>query len=222
MENVEQTIISQYANSPTIVQLIQNMNEYLDPRTNFQQFYDYIWNVDTAQGFGLDILGRIVGVNRLLKIPGVSKIFGFKTPGNPPAWQPFGFGSFSRGASSTRSFALPDNAYRVLVLAKALANIIATNSRSLNQLIRNMFPNRGRAYVIDLGDMRMQYTFEFSVTVWEFAMLTTSGVLPSPAGVEVSVVVIPKSMFFGFASENGSPNNLLGFDQGVFYDPELQ
>ncbi len=221
MENVEQTIISQYANSPTIVQLIQSMDEYVDPRTNVQTFYDYIWNVDTAQGFGLDILGRIVGVSRLLKIPGQSKIFGFRTPGTQ-VWQPFGFGAFSRGASSIRSFPLPDNAYRVLVLAKALSNIIATNSKSLNHLVRNMFPGRGRAYVIDLGGMRMQYTFEFSVTVWEFAMLTTSGVLPSPAGVDVSVVVIPQQMFFGFASENGLPNNLRGFDQGVFYDPELQ
>lgn len=50
MVNVEQTIISQYANSATIVQLIQNMNGYVDPQADFDNFYNYVWNVDTAQG----------------------------------------------------------------------------------------------------------------------------------------------------------------------------
>ena len=38
MINVEQTIISQYANSATISQLVRNMNTYLDPRADFDAF----------------------------------------------------------------------------------------------------------------------------------------------------------------------------------------
>lgn len=64
MINIEQTVISQYGNSSTIGRLIQNMNDYIDPRTDIDNFYSFIWNVDTAQGFGLDIWGRIVGVER--------------------------------------------------------------------------------------------------------------------------------------------------------------
>ena len=66
MINVEQTIISQYANSATISQLVRNMNTYLDPRADFDTFFDFVWNVDTAQGFGLDIWGRIVNIRREL------------------------------------------------------------------------------------------------------------------------------------------------------------
>lgn len=66
MKNVEQTIISQYANSPTLLKLIRNFNDYIDPTCDIDNFYDFIWNVDTAQGFGLDIWGRIVGVSRAL------------------------------------------------------------------------------------------------------------------------------------------------------------
>ena len=69
MIDVERTIISQYANSATIVQLVQNMNTYLDPRADFDNFFDYVWNVESAQGFGLDIWGRIVGISRELLIP---------------------------------------------------------------------------------------------------------------------------------------------------------
>ena len=62
MNNVEQTIISQYGNSATISQLIHNMNEYIDPEVNIWAFYNFVFNVQTAQGFGLDIWGRIVGL----------------------------------------------------------------------------------------------------------------------------------------------------------------
>lgn len=64
MRNVEQTIISQYGNSVTISALIGNMNDYIDPRADIDNFYSFIWNVDTAQGFGLDIWGRIANVSR--------------------------------------------------------------------------------------------------------------------------------------------------------------
>lgn len=210
---LETTIESQYANSPTLLQLIQNMNEYVDPRASFQMFYDFVWNVDTAQGFGLDILGKIVGVTRLLKVPGAGDTFGFNNASSPPDWRPFGQGTFSRGTDGTLSVRLPDNAFRVLVLTKALANIVATNARSINQLLQNLFPGRGRAYVIDLGGMAMQYTFEFSLEVWEFAMLVSA--LPHPAGVAVSVVVIPTSQFFGFQEAGDAAP----FDVGVFFDP---
>ena len=86
MIDVERTIISQYANSATIVQLVQNMNTYLDPRADFDAFFDYVWNVESAQGFGLDIWGRIVGISRELLIPAAPLYFGFKDalPGSYP------------------------------------------------------------------------------------------------------------------------------------------
>lgn len=66
MINVEQTIISQYGNSPTILALIQNMNANIDPRADIDGFFNFVWNIDTAQGFGLDIWGRIIGINRII------------------------------------------------------------------------------------------------------------------------------------------------------------
>jgi hypothetical protein len=215
MLDVERTIISQYAHSPTIVRLVTDMNGYMDPRANFDAFYNLIWNVDTAVGFGLDIWGRIVGVSRLLRLPSTDPIFGYSNASFPNDWYPFNQGIFFPGDQSTQSFLLPDDAFRVLILTKALSNIVATNAPSLNQLLRNLFPGRGKAYVQDLGGMKMRFVFEFALTSTEYAILTQSGALPHPAGVAYSVVVIPTGDLFGFVEgEVFEP-----FDFGVYYLP---
>jgi len=221
VQNLEQTIISQYANSPSLTQLLSNFNQYLDPSANFDQFLSFVWDVDTAQGFGLDILGRIVGVSRVIPIPGTQGSFGFQTADVPADWQTFGSvnapgtgGPFFAGQVSTGSFSLNDTAYRTLVLAKALANIAATTAPALNQLVTNLFPGRGRAYTIDGRDMTMTYVFEFSLSSIEFAILSFSGVLPHGGGVQTKISVVPVvTGFFGF-SEMGLGVVTFGF--GVF------
>lgn len=216
MLNVERTIISQYANSPTLVQLVQNMNEYVDPRANIQAFFDYVWNVNTAQGFGLDIWGRIVGVGRLLRIPADINVFGFINANIPADWEPFNQGTFHTGNEASQAYLLPDDTYRTLILTKALSNIVATTAKALNQLLRNLFPGRGRCYVLDEGGMAMRFVFEFELTTAEYAILTMSGALPHPAGVFYSVVVIPGAQCLGFAEQGPGVQT---FDHGVFYSP---
>jgi hypothetical protein len=217
MLNVERTIISQYANSPTLSQLITNMNEYIDPRVNVQAFFTAWWNVDTAFGAGLDNWGRIVGVSRLLKIPSNTKTLGFANSDFPPDWAPFNHGTFFTGQNVGQAFLLPDNVYRTLILVKALANIVATTAASMNQLLRNLFPGRGVCYVIDNGGMSMTFYFEFDISSAEYAILTQSGALPHPAGVRFNVIVVPAGVF-GFAEQGGTAEP---FDQGTFYQPPV-
>jgi Protein of unknown function (DUF2612)/PASTA domain len=213
--DVDATVISQYANSPTIIRLVENMAEYMDPRTNFEQFYNFVWNVDTAKGFGLDIWGRIVGVTRLLQLGSSGQPFGFENADIPFDWQNFGGGTFFTGGSGN-SVILADDPFRVLILTKALANITATTSQALNKLLRNLFPGRGVCFVRDNLDMTMTYVFKFTLTPIEFAILTQSGVMPHPAGVGFNVVVIPPAVF-GF-SEAGF-GVYLPFNFGIYYLP---
>ena len=211
MIDFEKTIISQYGNSPTILQLVQNMNAYLDPRADFDAFFDYVWNVDTAQGFGLDIWGRIVNIRRELQIPNAQVYFGFKDA--LPGSYPFDEAPFYDGTPpATQTYKLADDAYRKLILTKALANIASSNAPSLNQLLQNMFADRGRCYVNDLGGMQFRYTFEFDLTLQEYAIVTQSGVLPRPAGVN-AILFQSALPLFGF-SEAGL--SAAPFGQGVF------
>lgn len=214
MQNVEQTIISQFANSPTIIRLVENMNAYIDQTANFQAFYDFVWNVDTAQGFGLDIWGRIVNVSRELQVNASETSFGFQDGVNDYA--PFGQAPFYSGPAATSTYRLADDAYRTLILAKALANISNTSSAALNQLLRNLFPGRGRCYVNDMGGMAMRYTFEFYLEPYELAIVTSSGVLPHGAGVSVSVmqVALPVWGFSEMGTHDAAP-----FGEGTFFVP---
>jgi hypothetical protein len=214
MINVEETIISQYSNSPTILALIQNMNEYIDPGADIDNFYNFVWNVDSAVGFGLDIWGRIVNIGRQLTIPAAPDYFGFaqqEACANPLGQAPF----WNSAISATQTYRLSDLAYRRLILAKALANITATTVPALNQLLSNFFLNRGRCYVNDLGNMQMRYTFEFAMTAYEYAIIMESGVFPRPAGVEqlVFIGIVP---LFGFSQGGYSA---APFGQGVFAPP---
>lgn len=182
-----QTIISQYANSPIISRLCTNMGQYLDPTQDFDLFFDTIWNVDSAIGLGLDIWGRIVGVQRTLHIPSGGKYLGFEEAGGTTV-DPFNQSPFFSGDSLTDNFQLSDAAFRVLIFAKALSNISDGSIPSINQLLLNLFPHRGNCYVIDNLDMTMTYEFKFLLTTVEAAIIEQTGVLPKPCGVLADVV----------------------------------
>lgn len=214
--DVWRTVISQYANAPALTRLIGNIFAYLDQTANFDAFFDYIWNVDTAQGVGLDIWGRIVGVNRVLQVT-AGDWLGFNEAS--PGADPFGQGAFYSGAPLTSNFALSDDAFRLLIFAKAAANITNGSIPAINQILLGLFPNRGNAYVTEgvndgtwfgfeeslnsvgfnqasfyagssIDTMTMTYSFAFHLTPVELAIVQNSGVLPKPTGVKASVVII--------------------------------
>ncbi len=211
MINVEQTIISQYGNSATISQLIRSMNGYLDPRANFDAFYDFVWNVNTAQGFGLDVWGKIVDISRQLNIPGTDIFFGFNEGQD---YAPFGQAPFYPGAATSTVFTLTDDAYRTLILVKALANISNCTPGSLNRLLQNLFAGRGRTYVIDAGAMQLRYVFEFPLLPYELAILTQSNAIPRPAAVLAQVLQFDYPNTFGFNEATGYQT----FGNGTFFN----
>lgn len=186
MINVEQTIISQYGNSSTIGQLIQNMNENIDPRADIDNFFNYVFNIETAQGFGLDIWGRIVGV--------------------------------SREVLTNPVYYLSDTAYRSLLLVKCLSNISIASAPAINQLLQNWLGPGVRAYVNDLGNMAIRYTFEFVLQPYQIFIITQSGIFLRPAGVLANIVT-EEFPVFGF-KEMGTtwawPFNQAVFSSGVY------
>ncbi len=197
MFNYEATLISQYANSPTLLQLVANLNQYLDQSQNFANFYNYVWNVDTAQGFGLDIWGAIVGVSRLLYIPNTTEYIGaYQSSESQPAqdYTPFGSrlnnppvgGALYTGQNATQAYLLLDPAYRQLILAKAFANICTTTAPAINQILQTLF-GAGMAYVLNVQPMQISYNFTFTPTPIQLAILEQSGVIPTPPGVSVTI-----------------------------------
>jgi hypothetical protein len=183
--NWRATVISQYANSPVLLELIENMTAHIDPAADIDEFFGLVFNVDSAQGYGLDVWGRIVGVSRVLKLPGTGDFFGFSESIDAHS---FNEAPFYGGSALTDNFSLSDQAYRKLILAKALANICDGSIPAINQILINLFSAYGNCYVTDGGDMTMTYTFGATLSQVDFAIVSQSGVLPRPAGVSATIV----------------------------------
>jgi len=210
----DQTIISQYANAPTLKQIIEDFSEAIDPRRVIDLFYAMVWNIKTAQGWGLDVWGRIVGVQRLLKLPStVSDYFGF----HGGSGQPFNQAPFYDPRTDATSYFVSDSVYREMILAKAYANITVTTTPNISAVLRILFGDRGRCYALSEGKMTMHYVFEFELNDVEKAIISQSNILPRSAGVKVLVMQIISSDTFGFNGSDCQPFNQSPFNAGAYY-----
>lgn len=211
----EGTILSQYANSPTILQLISNMGIYFNPYAALQSWYDLIWNLNTAVGYGLDVWGRIVGISRVLQVANQTAYVGFTgTVITSASGFPLGDHEdqaiFWTGvASGTTSFALTDEAYRTMIRAKALFNISDASASSVNRILNLLFgpegvsPVPGTVWLADGLNMTVRYVFSVAPTLLQLAILNAgvvpkaptvavphTAIIPIPVGVSVQPILI--------------------------------
>ena len=165
MQNHRATVISQFANSPVILSLIDSMNSAVSPSANIDAFYSAVWDINTATGYGLDVWGRIVGVSRnLAGVLTVDEQFRLLIL----------FKAFSNIAAT--------NIPTLNVLIRKLFALLGHSSTD-------------KCYVLDLGAMTMIYRFEFVLTDYERAVVRAPGVLPNPTGVGVIVQEINPGLF---------------------------
>lgn len=210
--NYLDTVLSQFGNSPTLLGLIDSFSSAVNPSADIDAFYNLVWNVDTAQGYGLDVWGRIVGVGRILKIPGGVIDLGFEEAGTASA-APFGQGVFYSGTQATQNYTLSDDAFRSLILIKALSNISQSNIHTYNTILMRLFLGRGNAYVMDNGNMQMTLVCTFQLQPFEIAILKQSGAFAHPTGVLMNIMIAPTPTF-GFAEAGLSA---AGFNVGTFF-----
>ena len=181
-----QTIYSQYANSPIITQLLDYFSQAVDATEIIDTWYDQLWNIDTAEGYGLDVWGRIIGIGRVISVQ-ETPYFSFENSGGnevPSAWY-----TWYSGEVLNSNYSLSDSAYRQLLLAKAASNIWNGSIPGLNAILRMLFPGQV-AYVTDGQDMTMAYTFDFQLTPVQAAIVMNTNVLPRPCGVSATFVQI--------------------------------
>lgn len=223
---LKKTVMKQYSNSATLLALLADFDQWVDMSQFSAEFLLNVWDISTAQGFGLDIWGRILGQSRFIQIaqtPGDN--FGFNINAHPGTqWQPWSQAPWYGGAAAgTTAFPLQDTYYRQLLMVKAAANIATSDCPSINALMRAMFGNRGRCYVgyDPLNPMHIGYHFEFFPTAVEKSIIQ-SGLFPQPAGTTATYIYKTLTYNpFGFAGANrgADPKAVTGFNQSPFYQP---
>jgi hypothetical protein len=186
MINIKDTILAQYANSPTITALIQNFNDAVDPLQDLNSFYNSIWDITTATGYGLDVWGKIVGISRSIPLPLAPATCGIAVCGVSVC-----------GDTTTiaqRSTNLDDAEYRNLILIKAFGNISPATIPSINNQLRTYAAGRGPAWVHDVGNMRMSYYCDFPLTPVDVAIFKKTNAFLKPSGVNANVVYNPNTL----------------------------
>lgn len=217
MKNWKDTILAQYANSPTITKLVESFNESVDPSVDIDAFFRFIWNVDTSNDQGLDFWGKVVDIPRQLEVDPVVEYFGFDeaNPGTAPEPSVFGFnnGVFYGNKPRTNTYTLPTEAYRKLILVKAMSNITDSTAASINRALNSIWRSKGRCYVQDIGGMEMRFVFEFDLSPIDISIIMRSNAIARPAGVKLTTVIqVDTANVFGFAEAKMQP-----FNHGVFF-----
>lgn len=215
MKNVRDTILTQYAASPNLRSLIESFNTTMDMTEFTEGFLTTIWDISTAEDYGLDVWGKIVGVSRLLNVPQQTTNFGFDEAfisANDDSPKPFDEAPFYEGLQLTTTVRLANDGYRKLILAKAMANITDCSIPSLNNALNYLFEGEGDAFVAITGVMSMSYVFSFNLSPVEWAILLNSNAIAKPAGVSVSIMSLDFNNTFGFAEADMQP-----FESGTFF-----
>lgn len=208
----------QYRNSPVICAMADYFTQHFDSERAIENFYNNVSNIETANSYGLDVWGRIVGANRYVTIPALNpKFWGFNGTPNYPFNQGIFYVGDNVSTITTPAYYLSDPAYKTCIYLKAMLNICPMDVQSINNVLQTIFAGRGDCYCIDNGDMTFELDFRFYLEAWEIAVLQSNEYFPKPAGVELKRLLIfdPNSVVMFKESGYGD-----AFGDRVFFSSE--
>lgn len=198
--------LSQYANSPKFMTIFNGLLDLFNNAETLEDWYNIVFNIKTATGFGLDVWGKILNVTRsfTVTVGGVEQTI------------------YLSGAQTIDGISYTDEqieeAYRQVLLLSAMSNITNATIASLNNLFLFYYQDRGLVYCIEYGTMQIRVVYEFYVNALEQAIFS-SDVFPKPTGVLLSFEYIPNGDFFGFfvAGQSATDQPFAPFDNKPFY-----
>ena len=181
-------IYHQYAHSPKLLSFIDGMARALTPINDLKNFYEMVFNIDSAEGIGLDIWGDILNIKRSLYLV---------------------------IDETETQYTMTDEEYRIILKLSASKNISDATCGNIYKVLSTVFSQYGNIYVSDLGGMHLRYSFEFLLSDTKYAILKQTKVVPRPAGVGIEIYEIPSRKIIGFNGQELETFNNGTFFQGV-------
>lgn len=185
-------VILQYYNQPNAQAEIQL---YSDEHENIYDFYNDFYtqfDLDQATGDRLDLIGKIVGLSRIIEGGIVKEYFGF---GGATGALAYGQGRWrSESDTLTSPSELDDGQYRLFLKAKVIKNnsnakMITDDREGYNTQISRLFDKR--AYAVDNLDMTITLNIDDDYPSGDVTLLQNSDLLPRPQGVSLIINYIP-------------------------------
>lgn len=159
-----------------------------------------LFDVDTAIGKQLDIIGQWVGISRNVLIPVANIYFSWDSTADV-GWD---FGSWEPAIPPTAITTLPDDAYRTLIRAKIAANQWIGTTEGAYKIWESVFPNT-TILIQDHQDMSYALAVVGGTIDTLTLALLLGGYIPlKPEGVLVSAyyVSVDSNPVFGWDVES--------------------
>lgn len=178
------------------------------------------FNIDTASGVQLDIIGKYVGVDRFYNSQDITGVhFGYSDAFEN---EPVGTTGYADAADfltkdgeflSSRDiigtgFSLSDNDFRTLIRLKILLNNSNFSNKQIDDDLEEIFS--GDLYFVDNLDMSLEYftTSDLSLIV---RVALSKNLLPAPMGVRINHL-IQDEIYFGYSDSNSlEPLDVTGY-----------
>lgn len=187
------------------------------------------FDIETAVGAQLDIIGKYVGVDRFYSFVDPVDYFAVTTytEVDPDSDQKYGFttypdidgnpqhnGTINYSSVVVLSNQLSDADYRTIIKLKILQNNINHSNKAIDDGVFAIFGNN--VVPSSNGDMRIYYFISDSSTALVRAAIA-KGLLPRPMAVLLGIiedVIVP---FYGFATYYATPTTVFGFQDYASY-----
>lgn len=164
-------ITSEHCNKPLYNEYVRTFLDMISPTVDVLNEFNVLFQLDTAVGDQLDILGNLVGISRILPV--------YNEYIDP---------------------VLTDETYRKVILAKIYKNRWNGTIEGLYEIINSVLPEI-RFDIVDNQDMsNIVVLFDTTISDQDFALLQLGYILPKPSGVGVNYY-IEQDLLFGFDSD---------------------
>lgn len=197
--NQEKFIIWQYRNQPKALGAIRAiLSETTNTFNSSFQIAD-ILNIDTATGYALDLIGRHVGVSRVLNQAIAKEYFGFAESESSLG---FDIGEFYRyGDSLNANVVLNDGDYRFFIKARVVKNYQTGTLKNIIESTRLLTGENSN--VVDKLDMSMNIIVNGkSLSSIRLFAIKRLDILVRPIGVNYSFLLITNDKPFGFYADD--------------------
>lgn len=189
--NLLRAILWQYNDAARLQSILQQKSDWYE--TNQEEFwtdwYRDVFNLQTANDFGLSVWGIILGIPLSVGLP---------SSGTRPVW---GFGAFNQnffkynfGRDSSGVAGLTTEQKRLVLRLRYYQLVTDASVPNVNFILNQIF---GMGKVLDPLDMTASYVFPVALDSDVLFVLQNYDLLPRPAGVQLNILIDP-SEAFGF------------------------
>ncbi|MFA5387745.1 MAG: DUF2612 domain-containing protein [Candidatus Paceibacterota bacterium] len=196
-------LLWQYNDAARLEALVRQKQEWYDANQSafWSDWVADVFDLRTANDFGLSVWAIILDIPLAITTA--------QSPTQPGKWA---FGEFRKNfthgnfAASTSS-SLTTEQKRLILRLRYFQLITSGAVPEINTFFADLFGEFGPAYVLDGYDMTAFYVFNFALSSKVRTVLTEFDLLPRPAGVKVSHVVIGQANGWGFEQYRKNFNN---------------